>query len=157
MKIEGKQQKEKNKDSTIKTLKKLKMGFHCLENPFFVVAIVRIQQCTIVTIRDEAMTLVINKIRKIPKASSQGKQVHTQEPSINLTFPSIGILNHLFISPDSPAPLPDTQTSLRHLSFQALFTWNFQFSSLCFPGSTKAEIPSFKNMMRHQKMIKAGY
>lgn len=34
MKIEGKQQKEKNKDSTIKTLKKLKMGFHCLENPF---------------------------------------------------------------------------------------------------------------------------
>lgn len=108
------------------------MGFHCLENPFFVVAVVRIQQSTIVTIRDEAVTLVIIKIRKIPKASSQGKQVYTQEPSINLTFPSIDILNHLSISPDSPAPLPDTQTPRHpcavhhfrssHLEFSVPFT-----------------------------------
>lgn len=47
MKIEGKQQKEKNKDSTIKTLKinfkKIKNGISLFRKPFFVVAIVRTQ------------------------------------------------------------------------------------------------------------------
>lgn len=102
------------------------------------------------------MTLVINKIRKIPKVSSQGKQVHPQEPSINLTFPSIGILNHLFISPDSPAPLPDTQTSLRCSSFQLFSLGIFSSLHYAFQGQPRPRYHLLKIWCGTRKWLRRG-
>lgn len=157
MNTEGKQQREKMmaaQQSLKDKCKNLKMEFHCLENP--VLLLLENKRMLCMTCRGYGHDSGYKQDQENTKSWFTGK-TSPYSGAINQYPPPIH--RHLkppLCQPRLPSSPPRHPDIPEPFITSVLFIQNFQFPSLCFPGSTKAEIPSFKNMMWHQKMMKVG-